>query len=63
MEREIVISQLVLSLVQPHLLRSCFAPTTEPGSVPASQEHSEMTGGVLLPTLALGIMLVLTNGS
>ena len=58
-----IISPLLLGLVQSHLLRSCFESDTEPGNVSASQEHSEKTGGDLLPTLDLGIMLVLTSWS
>lgn len=44
-QREKLLSANLLSLVQSHLLRSCFAPDTELRNVPASQEHSEMAGG------------------
>lgn len=60
MERGIVNGQSVLSLVQPHLLSSCFAPDTEPGNVPASCGF-RVDGEVWLPTSDLETVLVLTS--
>lgn len=48
MEGEII-TELVLSLIQPRLLRRYFVPDTEPSNVPASQEHAEITGLVAHP--------------
>lgn len=58
---KVLISQLILSFVQPHILSSCFAPDTEPHNVSTSHGF-KVERSVLLPTPDLGMVFVITSG-